>query len=393
MILALRWGSVVALVAVLVALPFFTSISNLETVTSMALLGIVVISLVVLTGWAGQASFGQFAFAAVGSLVAGYLAAHLGLTFWLAVPLATVLCAGFAVAMGFPALRTTGIFLVVVTYALAVAAHSLLFDPRYFGWLDPGVVHRPSLFVISFEDETWMYGLGLVALLVTIFVVRNLRRSRFGRAVIAARENEADLQAGGIPSLRIKLSAFAAAGAIAGFAGALLAFQQHGSNQTVFTPDQSLVAFQMLIIGGASSVGGALLGTVVIFGAVQLSQLVPGSGIFLSALPLVILWATPGGLLAALTSARDAALRIIAQRSQMVVPSLYGDVEPEALRLRLIPLAQSAGGVAFNAYRLAESRLRWVGLHAEGAAGRNREAAALTAAIAGAEPEAEAVSE
>ncbi|HEX6489279.1 MAG TPA: ABC transporter permease [Candidatus Dormibacteraeota bacterium] len=389
---AVRIGALVLLLGVLAALPFFRSVSDIETVTSMALTAMVVVSLMVLTGWAGQASFGQFAFAAVGSLAAGYLAGHVGLTFWLALPLAALVSAVVAVLVGFPALRTPGIFLVVATYAMAVAAHTALFDPKYFAWLDPGVVKRPTLFLINLEDETWMYALAIVALILTILAVRNLRRTRFGRSVIAARENEADLQSAGFGTLRTKLAAFGLAGAIAGLAGGLLAIQQHGSNQTVFDSTQSTLVFEMLILGGASSISGALLGTAVFYGLVQLGDAVPGTAVFLAGLPLIILWLAPGGLASILMSARDAALRIIAQRNRMIVPALYGDVDPEALRLRLIPLAQGTGNAIADAFRLAESRLRWIGIRPEGGVSREREAALFTAAAAG-EPAAEGVAE
>jgi branched-chain amino acid transport system permease protein len=365
---AARWGGLGAGLVILAALPFFTSVSNLETVSSICLSAMVVISLVVLTGWAGQASFGQYAFAAVGTLVGGSLATHLQVPFLVAVPAAAAVSAGLALVLGFPALRVPGIFLMVVTFALAIAANALLFDPRYFGWLDPGLVHRPTLFVIDFEESQWMYALCVLMLIGTILAVRNLRRSRFGRLVIAARENPSDLQAAGISVIRTKLVAFGLSGGLAGLAGALLVFQQHGANQPVFAPDQSLLVFQMLIIGGAGTVSGALLGTVLLYGVVFAAQLLPGSGIFVQAIPLLLLYVVPGGLLEAFAAARDGVLRIIAQRNQMIVPALYGDVDPETLRLQLIPLAAPLEGGAPHGFRLATSRLRWIGLRPEGAA-------------------------
>ena len=107
----------------------------------------------VLTGWAGQVSLGQFAFVAVGAVVAGALTARVGLSFWLAVPLAAAFTAAFAVAVGLPALRIRGLFLAVTTFAFAVAVRSLLFEPRYFAWLLPGAVERPTLFFFDFGDE------------------------------------------------------------------------------------------------------------------------------------------------------------------------------------------------------------------------------------------------
>lgn len=387
LIRALRWGAIGLVGAFLLALPFITDVSNLELASSICLTAIVVISLVVLTGWAGQASFGQYAFALVATLVAGNLSAHAGVTFWIAVPLAAVFSGGLAVLLGFPALRVPGSFLVVVTFALAIAAHTLLFDPRYFGWADPGLVHRPTLFLIDFENEKWMYSLAIVLLAGTIFAVRNLRRTRFGRLVIAARDNPADLEAAGINVVRLKLTAFGLSGLLAGLAGAVLAYQQFGANQQVYDPSQSLLVFQMLIVGGASTISGALLGTLTLYGVTQLATLVPGSAVFLSALPLLILWATPGGLLAALANARDALLRIIAQRNEMIVPSLYGDIDPDALRLRLIPLGKAAGDGAAHGFRIETSRLRWIGLrHAGAGAADSSTVIASAGELARAEP-------
>ena len=101
------------------------SISKMQ---SIVLLGIVGLSLVVLTGWAGQVSLGQYAFVAVGAVVAGGATSRGGVPFLLAVPLGAVAAAAVAVLVGLPALRVKGLFLGVATFALAVTTSVLLFD-------------------------------------------------------------------------------------------------------------------------------------------------------------------------------------------------------------------------------------------------------------------------
>src|SRR5205085_11230314 len=104
-----RRGLVVVGLVFVVVYPFVTSTGQTNLGGIIALNAIVALSLVVLTGWAGQVSLGQFAFVAVGAVVAGALTSKVGLTFWLAVPLATAFTAAFAVIVGLPALRIRGL--------------------------------------------------------------------------------------------------------------------------------------------------------------------------------------------------------------------------------------------------------------------------------------------
>ncbi|MGQ0434045.1 MAG: ABC transporter permease subunit [Microthrixaceae bacterium] len=308
---------------------------------------IAVLSLVVLTGWAGQVSLGQWALVAVGAVVAGKLSASI--PFWFAVPVAIAATAGVAVVVGLPALRLKGLMLLVMTFAFALTVQSVLFEERWFGWLLPDVVERPTLLFFDFEDEKSMYFLSAAGLVLTILVVRNLRRSRVGRLLIAVRENEANLQAFGIDVVRAKLLAFAIAGGIAGFAGSLYAAHQHGVSQASFSANQSVNVFIQGVLGGVSSSGGALLGSTYF----QLTQEFATSNLALQTIlngagPLVILFLAPGGLISLVNQARDSVLRIIAQRRRIVVPSLFADFDPDAAERQLIPLGESSqmGGLS-----------------------------------------------
>jgi branched-chain amino acid transport system permease protein len=331
---------IAAAVVFVVVWPFVASTDETVLGQVIALNAIVGLSLVILTGWAGQVSLGQFGLVAIGALVAGSLSTRLGFPFWIAVPLATVLTAAVATAIGVPGLRIPGLFLAVATFAFAVAVRAVLFTDS-FSWLQPnGRIHRPSLLMIDFEDEKSMYFLCAVALIVACVAVVNLRRSRFGRVLIAVRENDANAAAAGIDPTRLKLMAFAVAGALAGFSGALLAFQGRGVTGSSFDPQASIDIFVQVVLGGVSTVAGALLGSGFWNVTHQLLAQFPDLQLALGpAAALVLLYISPGGIVAMVTRVRDAALRIVAMRNQIIVPSLFADIDPAALEARLIPMA------------------------------------------------------
>jgi branched-chain amino acid transport system permease protein len=343
-----RWGLALVVFAFVVAWPFLFSTAFTSLGGVILLHAIVALSIVVLTGWAGQVSLGQFGLAAVGGAVAAGLTGRSGLPFWVAVPLATVAAAAVAAVVGLPALRIRGLFLAVVTFAFSIAVSATLFKPRYFEWLLPEAVERPSLFFIDFEDEKSMYFLCLAAFLLAVVVVANLRRSRFGRVLIAMRENEANLQSFGISVVRTKLTAFAVSGALAGFAGAIFVHQQRGISEQSFVPQRSVDLFLIAVLGGVSSIPGALLGSAY-FNAT--TYFFPGNLFWEAVKPgavAFLLWVEPGGLIAVVNHVRDSVLRIIAQRRQIVVPSLFADVDPDALARKKVPLAEPlpSGGLA-----------------------------------------------
>ena len=337
-----RWGLIALGALIVIGYPFVVSTGPIVLGGNVALVSIVILSLVVLTGWSGQVSLGQFGFAAVGAVLGGALTSRVGIPFWFAIFLAAALTGAIAVLIGLPALRIRGLFLAVTTLAFSLAVASVLFNERYFGWLLPDDVDRPTLFLLDFEDERSMYYLCVAALALCIVLVTNLRRSRLGRVLIALRENEANVQSFGINLVRTKLTAFAISGALAGFAGAVMAHQLRGLNAETFGAARSLDVFLYAVFGGASSVWGALLGSlwynVTNYFTITnpiLRTLFQNSGTFFVVL---LMFVAPGGLVSLLNRVRDAGLRIVAQRRQLIVPSLFADYDPEALEKRLIPL-------------------------------------------------------
>jgi branched-chain amino acid transport system permease protein len=149
-----------------------------------------------------------------------------------------------------------------------------------------------------------------------------------GRAIIAVRDNEANAEAAGINSTRVKLAAFAISGGLAGFAGGLYVINQQGLFSDAFGADVSLRLFSMVVIGGLGSLPGAVLGAVYVRGAEfflppQYELLASGFGI------LLLLMFLPEGLGGLMYRGRDAYLRMVARRRGLIVPSLLADQRVE----------------------------------------------------------------
>lgn len=308
------------------------------------IVAIVMISLVVLTGWAGQVSLGQFAFVAIGAVLGGAATTTLGISFWLALLLVPAATAAVTVLIGIPALRIKGLFLGVATFALALGAQAALFEERYLGWLLPDRVERPQIFMLDLDDQRSMYYFIFASLALVMLVVSVLRRSRPGRILIGLRENENNVRSFGVSPVRMRLVAFAISGSICGFAGLLLAHHQRAVTAAEFPAELSLNVFLYAVVGGVGSIPGVLMGAVW-FGLVQ--EFLTNELFLLLAGPLLIvavLYFAPGGLTQIAMGIRDGVLRIVAQRRQMIVPSLFADVDPEVLERRLIPLAEPIPG-------------------------------------------------
>jgi branched-chain amino acid transport system permease protein len=363
---SVRWSRIIgigAAMAVVVVLPFVASEFVIELGSVVALQTIIYLSLVVLTGWAGQISLAQYGFAAVGGVIGASLSARLHVPFWFAVPLATVATGAFAAIVGIPALRIKGLFLAVPTLALAFVIEAVLFEDRFFGWLLPkGGVNRPQLFLIDFEDNRSMYFLSVFCLLLAVVVVTNLRKSRFGRILIALRENEANVQSFGVSAFKMKVAAFAVSGALAGFAGAVFVHQQRGVAAGSFGGQASLNAFIFTVFGGISSPMGAILGSLFQYVFQNLSSSNDVLALLVGSLQagggtLLLLYLAPGGLMSLFVKVRDSALRIVAQRRQIIVPSLFADYDPAALEKRLIPLGEQVAGSGLAALGQPSFRL------------------------------------
>jgi len=332
--------TIIALVVlVLLGLPWVLSPSQTNLASVHVAYVMVAVSLLVLTGWAGQVSLGQFGFAALGGFVAGVS----GLPLLVALPLAGIAGAIAAVLVGLPALRLRGLNLAITTLAFAVSATTLFITGDYLGRFLPPTMPRAEVLGVDLGAPRTFYYVSLVLVGLSVLAVIGLRRSRTGRALIAARDNPATVQSYGVNLLRLRLAAFAFSGFLAAAAGALLAYAYGAVTPPVFAPEMSLTIFAFTVIGGLGGVLGPVVGMVylavlAVLGANPLVHAL-GSGF----VGLLVLAALPGGLAQGIYDTRDAMLRRVAARHRIVVPSLFAD--------RAMP--SSSGGLLGSAPSLA----------------------------------------
>lgn len=299
-------GFIGLVVAILIPIVFRSSGDQFLS-ARVLIYAMIALSVTVLTGWSGQLSLGQFAFVGLGALTTSALVGR-GMPFGPAVAYATVAGVGVAFMMGFPALRVRGPFLAVATLGFAVAARQWLFGTGLF-LEGRGSVPRGTFLGIDFQSERSYYYFCLVVFVGAVLAVAQLRRSGIGRSIIAIRDNEAAASSFGVPPAITKLTAFGVAGGLAALAGALLAGLQVQFSFELFSPEASLAAVSMTIIGGLGSIGGSILGAMYIVGLPALLGFGGTIEILTSGVGLLLLLLyMPGGLVQVAYAARDAAL-------------------------------------------------------------------------------------
>ena len=323
--------AVVVISAALLFIPLGWNLSRINLFTAGVISAITICSLLVLTGFGGQISLGQLALVSVGSAVAGSMAQN-GNEFFTTLLAAGLVGAVIFVAIGIPALRITGPFFAVTSLAFAIATGKFFLNNEYFPWLVPETnvrVLRPVIFdKFDLESEHTFYYLALFFLLVAAAMVWRLRTSRTGRAIVANRENTRAAQSYAISPTRIQLTSFAISGFLAGVAGGLSVYHQHGLNRDILDVENSILLFSIAIVGGLGSLAGALLGAAYLtwisyssFTASPLSQFfVSGIGV------LAVLMFFPSGLGGLLYDIRDRLLRMLATARGIMVPSLLADM-------------------------------------------------------------------
>ena len=324
-----KWGFRglnVAVLAIALALPFVLTVSRINLAATILIYAMVAVSLVVLTGWAGQVSLGQVAFFGFGAAVGGAITTRYGWDISISILIAALVGAVLAIVIGLPALRVRGLFLAVTTLAFAEAsARYFLSRSDFDWWLPAGRVARSDLFgVIPIGTERQYYYFALACLLIVMVMARQMRNSRVGRVIVGVRENERGAQAYAINAVRAKLTAFAFSGFIAAFAGAVFVHHQREFGIQPYEATESLAVFTMVVIGGLGSIPGAIVGALYVKGTqhflpTELSFFASGIGL------LAVLIALPGGLASLIYRGRDGYLRWVANKHRILVPSLFAD--------------------------------------------------------------------
>ena len=269
---ALSWAGLAALAVALLTFPYWSSgweSSRFATTVlrDMLVYATFALSLDLLIGHAGMPSLGHAAFFGAGAYAAGIAGQRLG-TDQLAVTLgaAILVAAALALLIGALVVRSAGIFFLMLTLAFAQMVFAIAFQ-----WTDvtggsngfPGV-RRPAIGELDLAAPDRMYMLVVVVFLAVALLLWRISRSTYGRALVGVRENERRMRALGYDTTRLRLSAFVLAGALAGVAGALAAYSTRFVSPSDAGIGTSVTAFVMVLIGGAGTILGPVLGAAVV---------------------------------------------------------------------------------------------------------------------------------
>ena len=256
---------VIGLAVLWLSFQIFTT-SWVGAVTASFVAATICLSLVVVTGFCGQLSLAQYAFAGLGALFSAHIAASWHLEFVLTMIVAFLATAVIGAILALPAVRLRGVNLAVVTLSMAVVANSAIFEnPSYTGGYFGISVPTPSIFGLSLNSVTYPERYAAVAVLVFCVVgvaVANLRRGRVGRRLVAVRSNERAATSLGVSVAGAKLYAFAVGAALASVGGSLLIFQNQNAYFGGFSPVASINVVLQAVVGGIGYASGAIMGGV-----------------------------------------------------------------------------------------------------------------------------------
>ncbi|MFN2539475.1 MAG: ABC transporter permease, partial [Mycobacteriales bacterium] len=241
---------------VLLASPLTYPAEPLRQAQAVPGLAVVLVSIVVLTGYGGRISLGQAGFAGLGALFFAKLST--GAPELIALVGGMLAAGAIGVLTGYPAIRRRGLFLALTTFAVGVTVSRFVLESPS---LTAGIeVRRPSLFGLSLAGDHTFYAFELACLVLALLVVRNLRSGPLGRALVAVRDSEPGARASGLDVSRLTLFAFSISAVMAGMGGALLAQTTLSFDSRAFDPvGSSLVWFTAVVVFGADSAAGAVL--------------------------------------------------------------------------------------------------------------------------------------
>ena len=254
----------------------------------------------------GLVSFGTAGFVAVGGYAAGVLARDLDVSFWLSLPLGGAAAALLAVLIGIPTLRLKSSYFFLISWAIGEVirlSFLYLFKPVFGGWEGfrkippPAAIDLPGPWIIDFTHKAHWYYAAFLLLCITVVFMLRVDYSRLGTTIVSLRDAPDLCESLGVPTMAYRVFAFATACFLAGVTGGV-----YGSFNTFLHPEsftiiQSLETVSFVIIGGAGSVWGPILGVFIVKG---IAMAVRGVGeyevVIAGALMILVMLFIPEGL-------------------------------------------------------------------------------------------------
>lgn len=270
-------------VLLLAAIVFPLVVANnylIRIVTTIFMYSIISVSLNLIGGYGGELAMGHACYLAVAAYTTAILSTRYGLEFLVTFPLSIIAAAVFGFVTGFICFgRIKGDYIMIITMGFCEITRIFLINETELTNGPMGISQIPAiqLFGYTVKGTKQYYFVFLLFLVITVLVIHNLVNSKFGRNMVAVREDETAARAMGIKVVWTKVLAFAISALFAGIAGALLAHYNRFIGPSQFNLDESLLYYQMLIIGGLASTPGAILGAAIL---VLIPEVFRGIGIY-----------------------------------------------------------------------------------------------------------------
>jgi branched-chain amino acid transport system permease protein len=296
---ALRAGTALLVAIVVIAIPFNSNPSVNGNLTLVMSYAVAAMGLGLLVGYAGQISLGQGAFFAIGAYAAAAMLAKTGLPYLLAMPVAATVTFLIGLAFGIPAVRLRGLYLALVTLALAVAVGPVIkrAEPVTGGVSGLSVRQPPVPGWLAVDPDQWLYLLSLAVTALMLLLAANLTRGSLGRALVAIRDGERAARTSGVHVSRTKALLFAIGGAYAGVGGALFAYGQGFVAPESFTLLLSFTFLGAVVVGGLGTVIGSVLGSLFVVFVPQYAGDVNQAltGVIYGCTLIAVVYVLPGG--------------------------------------------------------------------------------------------------
>ncbi len=309
--MTLGFGTSLVMLALLLIVPLFVKNFVIFQLTMLLIYGLAVLALNILTGGSGQFSLGQSAFYAVGAYTSAILMEHANMNYALTLPIAGVICFAFGFLFGQPALRLSGVYLALATFALATAMPQLLklgFFEHWTGGVQGLVVTKPDApSVVSsitsyvsgkpMSQDMWLYYFTLAISIGIYLASINLLRSRSGRAFMAIRDNEIAASAMGVNVALYKTLAFGVSAGITGIAGGLGAIAVQFVAPDGYTILLAISLFLGMVVGGVGWLPGSLVGSAFIIFVPNIAESISKglSGAVFGVLLFLVIFLMPHG--------------------------------------------------------------------------------------------------
>ncbi|MGN8027161.1 ABC transporter permease [Microbacterium sp. 22242] len=290
-----RWVWAAAFVVLGVLVPILADTYVLTTGTQVLIYAIIAAGFTVTAGQAGVLALGQAGPIAIGAYLSALLSVHLHLSFWLALPLAGIGAAVIASVLASPIWGVKGHYISIATLGLGVAIVAviqLIVPQGVYG------IPVPSIAGVELNAPVAYYLIDFVVLVLTLLVMWRIRRSHLGRIISSVGSDEVAALASGVRVRDYKALAFAISAFFAGIGGSLLAHQYTYIDTTMFTMMMSLLVVTIVILGGVGLPYGAVVGSIVLIGAMELLRFTPEWRIIVYGLVLILVVRfRPGGVL------------------------------------------------------------------------------------------------